>query len=165
MQLEYPVLQLFDQLAALLQALSDDQYTASPQVLSGATVGQHVRHIIECYQELDKGYHHGHLSYDHRKRDLRLETDRLTAICQMSAISASLERPDKSILLTAALAEGTTTRVFSTYYRELLHNLEHTVHHMAIIRIAVEAFTHLRLPAQFGIAYSTIKFKTIKQEQ
>ena len=42
--------------------------------------------------------------------------------------------------------------------RELVYNIEHAIHHMAIIRIGIENdFPHAHLPDKFGFAYSTIK--------
>jgi hypothetical protein len=42
--------------------------------------------------------------------------------------------------------------------RELLYNLEHAIHHMALIQVAVrQAFPALTLPAHFGVAYSTVQ--------
>ena len=44
--------------------------------------------------------------------------------------------------------------------RELIYNIEHAVHHMAIIKIAIkESLPHIALPEDFGIAYSTIKYQ------
>jgi hypothetical protein len=44
--------------------------------------------------------------------------------------------------------------------RELVYNIEHAVHHMAIIKIGVrEIATYIDLPTDFGIAASTIRYK------
>jgi len=160
MHLKSPILRLFLHLARLLEQLSDEEYTIPVKVLSGAAVGQHVRHVIECFQELEEGYIAGDVDYDLRKRDRRLETDRLFALMQMNSIGNTLERPDKPLKLHAAFDEGIEVILSSTYYRELMHNLDHAVHHMAMIRVGLSAFPGIELPESFGVAYATLKFRT-----
>jgi hypothetical protein len=48
----------------------------------------------------------------------------------------------------------------TNYFRELTYNIEHAVHHMAIIKIGIrEVANYVTLPADFGIAASTIRYK------
>ena len=47
----------------------------------------------------------------------------------------------------------------SNYYREIAYNLEHTIHHMALIRVGINEVSSVVLPTEFGVAYSTIKFR------
>jgi len=43
---------------------------------------------------------------------------------------------------------------------ELVYNIEHAIHHMAIIRIAVEKeLPSIKLDKYFGLACSTIRFR------
>src|ERR1700742_4713668 len=83
MQWQLPLNQQLDQLAEILDQLSPTEYTMRVEVLTGATIGQHVRHIIECWQELEKGYHTASVNYDQRQRDRQLETDPQTAITRL----------------------------------------------------------------------------------
>ena len=43
------------QIRDLLENLTTDDYTATPRILSGATIGQHIRHILEFYLLLVSG--------------------------------------------------------------------------------------------------------------
>jgi hypothetical protein len=160
MHLQSPILRLFSQLGELLEQLSDEEYCQPIDILSGATVGQHIRHIIECFQELDEGYPEGIVNYDLRKRDRRLETDRDLVFLQMVFVESDLGKPDKSLKLHATFDEGVEVALSSTYHRELMHNLDHAIHHMAMIRVGLTAIPGVVVPEDFGVAYSTLKFRT-----
>ena len=42
-----------------------------------------------------------------------------------------------------------------------LTNVEHAIHHMALIQVAVKnAFGHIELPPHFGVAYSTVQHQS-----
>ena len=48
--------------------------------------------------------------------------------------------------------------VETNYFRELIYNIEHAVHHMAIIKIGIrDVAPYVSLPSDFGIAISTIR--------
>jgi hypothetical protein len=161
MQLKHPIQELLLQLQDVLENLTDRQYAAPVDLLSGATIGQHVRHIVEFFQELIHGYKDGTVNYDRRNRNPILEVDRCLVIDLLSETALGVNRPDKDLLLVARLSSGESEPVIirTNYYRELLYNIEHTVHHMALLRIAVNAVSTISLPPDFGVAASTIKFR------
>jgi hypothetical protein len=48
--------------------------------------------------------------------------------------------------------------VETNYYRELAYNIEHAVHHMALVKIGLrDVAPRVTLPAGFGIAVSTLR--------
>ena len=51
------------------------------------------------------------------------------------------------------------TRFHTNYYREVAYNLEHTIHHMALIKVGICEFTDILVPEGFGVAASTIKYR------
>jgi hypothetical protein len=73
---------------------------------------------------------------------------------------------DTQLLLSAdfSLSEESEQKIATqtTYHRELLYNIEHLVHHLAIIRIGVKS---IQFPVHFddtvGVAASTIRNKKI----
>ncbi len=148
---------LLGQISALLEGLSDEQYTQPLKIFSDASIGQHTRHIIEFFLELFKGYEQGAVDYDNRKRSHAIETDRQCALSKLQEVVDELARPDKDLWLRADL--GATVKLRTNYQRELVYNLEHTIHHMALLRIGVSALTDLPLPENFGVALSTQKFR------
>lgn len=161
MMLKQPIQQVFIQLSHALDQLTDDQYIQPSKILFNATIGQHVRHIIELFQCLESGYNEGVVNYEKRKRDYRIESDRNFAASLLRKIYRSLTKPNKFISLQAEdYNENIETVVIpSNYYREIAYNLEHTIHHMALIRVGVNEVSSIVLPDEFGVAYSTIKFR------
>jgi len=173
MYIKTQIQNLVAQIWSLLESLANEQYSQPVRVLSDATIGQHTRHITEFYQELFSGYDQGVIDYDNRKRSQAIESDRLFAMQKLREISEKLARPNKELWLTAdvgtleesieasLLRKGGAekARIRTNYDRELVYNLEHTVHHMALLRIAVSALTDLALPEGFGVALSTQKFR------
>jgi len=161
MLLKQPTETVFIQLSDVLEKLNDTEYTQPSRILFNATIGQHVRHIIELFQCLEKGYTEAVVNYEKRKRDYRIETDRVLAAALLRRIFRNLSRPNKSIKLEAEdyNESAETVSIPSNYYREIAYNLEHTIHHMALIRVGVNEVSDIILPDEFGVAYSTIKYR------
>ena len=161
MHLKNATQELLRQLRGVLEDLSDKQYTAPVDLLSGATIGQHVRHIVEFFQELARGYEEGTVNYDRRNRNHGLEIDRCFALRLLAETGLAVDRPDKDLMVVAHLYPGDDEPVLirTNYYRELLYNIEHIVHHMALLRIGIDNVAKIVLPVNFGVAASTIKFR------
>ena len=160
MQFKKVIENVFEQLSGSLNDLSAAEYAQPSKILLNASVGQHVRHIIELYICLYNGYETGTVNYEQRKRDTRIETDKLLANELILMICNNIEKPDKPLLLDCNYDEQSTESiaVATNYYRELLYNLEHTVHHMALIRVGINEVSDIQVPEDFGIATSTIKY-------
>jgi len=160
MMLKQSIQHVFVQLSETLNQLSKEEYVQPSKVLLNATIGQHVRHIIELFQCLEKGYANGVVNYEKRKRDGEIETNKELASSLLKDIYQNIERSNKEIILEAEDYCDTTRIVSipSNYYRELAYNLEHTIHHMALIRVGVNEVSSVVLPEEFGVAYSTVKY-------
>lgn len=161
MLLKQPLQHVFVQISETLSQLNDAEYIRPSKILSAATIGQHVRHIIELFQCLETGYEEGIINYEKRKRDHRIETDKVFAADLLKKIYRQLDKPNKEIILQAEDYYETAqiVNIPSNYYREIAYNLEHTIHHMALIRVGINEVSQVELPAEFGVAYSTIKFR------
>lgn len=149
-----------EQFKEILLQLPDGCYAQSCQVLSNATIGQHTRHIIELYLCLINGYQTAEVSYDKRERNKRIEQELPFAIEQLNLIQVNLERPNKAVKVTYELA-GNETCLESNYYREVMYNLEHTIHHHALIKVGIQHFTAMELPESFGVAPSTLQHRQL----
>jgi hypothetical protein len=161
MLLRKPIEDVFIQLSDVLNKLTDEEYTQQSKILFNATIGQHVRHVIELFQCLQNGYDEGVVNYEKRKRDYRIETDKEFAAMLLRRIFGNLDKPNKRIVLEAEDYNETmeTVTIPSNYYREIAYNLEHTIHHMALIRVGINEVSSIMIPDEFGVAYSTIKFR------
>lgn len=161
MLLQQPIRHVFAQLSDTLFHLTDDEYQKPSTILFNATIGQHIRHIIELFQCLENGYREGIVNYEKRKRDSKIESDRSFAAQLLNEIYQQLDKPNKELLLEAE-DYGDSPMVVAlptNYYREIAYNLEHTIHHMALIRVGVSEVSSICLSNDFGVAYSTIKFR------
>ena len=163
MQLQQVIRNVFVQLSDSLEQLSAEQYRQPSKILFNATIGQHTRHIIELFLELEKGYENGIVNYEKRKRDYRIETDKTVAAKLLVEIYASLNKEDKELILESNYDESSdeVISIKSNYYREVIYNLEHTVHHMALIRVGISEVSTIKLPEGFGVASSTIKYRKV----
>jgi len=161
MMLKQPIQHVFVQLSETLNQLTNEEYMQPSRILLSATIGQHVRHIIELFQCLEKGYDEGIVNYEKRKRDYQIETNKELAATLLKAVYQNVERPNKEIVLETEDYCDTmeVASISSNYYRELAYNLEHTIHHMALIRVGVNEVSSIELPDEFGVAYSTIKYR------
>jgi uncharacterized damage-inducible protein DinB len=163
MNLKDASVNILNQLSTLLHQLDSITYTAPLDLLSGSSIGMHIRHIVEFYDCLLKGAAHEIIDYDARKRDILLETDRTYTL---DFIQRAIERlqvfeaENQTFLLLFSLSPDTQTEIATTFKRELAYNIEHAIHHMAIIKIAVKQYHPTIILAEgFGVAYATIKYQ------
>lgn len=147
-----------DELIYLLDQLSDEEYSKSCEALSGATIGEHTRHILEMFQCLENGYENGILNYDNRERNIQIQTETQFAKQCITQIKTGLKSENKTIYLEQII-DGLAIRIQSSYYRELLYNLEHCIHHQALIKVAVLQFGNISINENFGVARSTIEYR------
>lgn len=161
MELQKAVQQVFLQLTDSLSRLQPDQYAHSCKNLSGNTIGQHVRHIIEMFQCLDAGYQKGEVDYEKRKRDIQIETDKDFATNLLKEISRQISKENKTLYLLTYYDElqEQPEKISTNYYREIAYNLEHTIHHMALIRVGLRELGDLPVDDSYGVASSTLKYR------
>jgi hypothetical protein len=143
---------------AVLEQLSNEVFAKPSLYLSSATIGQHCRHSVELLQCLHQGYEKGYVNYDERDRNVLIEQDRHICIAALKACEQTLPLADKPMQLKVVAHLGAqAVLVQTTFLRELTYNLEHLIHHMALIRVAFMEFGLTNIPEDFGYAYSTIQ--------
>lgn len=164
MQLKATAKTILSQIFDLTTQLSDAEYTAELELLNGNTLGKHIRHIIEFFDLLIAGSSIGVINYDKRKHESRFETSTVVALKKLEQLAEEVEKisKDKEVHLEVSYADSdsNSVKIKSSLERELAYNIEHAIHHMAIIKIAIQTiFPAIEVDRNFGVAYSTVRFQ------
>ena len=146
-----------NELIDLLEQLTDENYTVPCRELSNATIGEHTRHCIELFQCLFTQYESGVINYDKRQRDLAIQSHTDMAKYAIQALLNQLEKPNVELVLEQDY-DGNHLQISTTYQRELLYNLDHCVHHQALIKVALLG-SSVQVDPNFGVARSTIAYR------
>jgi len=157
-----PLVDVLDQLAAVIDALTDAHYTARPVGVFSSSIGGHVRHCLDHVASLLTVSPDEHdVDYDRRQRGTDVELSRRAAIDRIGEMHRGLSllaRASVSHPLTVHVMlthDGEPMRFQSTVGREIAFVLSHTIHHQALIGAMVK-LQGGELPDDFGYAPSTI---------
>lgn len=156
---------VLEQGAGLASVLEREAY-ARPVAPWKSGVGAHLRHVADFVRAFLDGRRSGRIDYDARRRDARLEREPARAAAVLRALAAELD--DLGLADSDALAQPVLVRteapggsgpgehwLESTLGRELAALLGHTVHHYALVALALHRLG-LEAPADFGVAPSTL---------
>jgi hypothetical protein len=162
-QLIYASQAILNQISNAVKQLSDAEFKTPSKTLSGSSIGQHLRHTLEFFICLEQGLSSGVINYDKRGHDKLIETDKELALEVINRIHSFVGKQlnDRSLVLEASYnSSDEIASVNSSYFRELTYNIEHAVHHMAIMKIGInEVANHVQLPSDFGVAASTMRYR------
>lgn len=162
MQVTVACKSLLEEVGDVIEQINNEHFSMQIDVLNGSTLGQHFRHTLEFFQCLLSGYNTGVVCYDKRDHDAAIESDKDLALAVLAESiqfleSCELDRPVKVAVCYDADSEEEFL-VDSNIAREITYNIEHAIHHMALIKIGVKAICpYVVLPNGFGIAVSTLK--------
>lgn len=157
-------IQKLEEIKNQLNQFTSNLYTDPKEIIGGATIGQHIRHILEFYIILGKGAESGIICYDDRERNVMIESDieyAMNIIDDIIHFLASL-KADRQLKMLAnySITSDDQTIIQSSLYRELAYALDHTVHHLAIVKIALfEEKDKIAIDSNFGVAPSTIRYR------
>jgi len=146
-------------------AMDDALYTKSEKTAfaDGGAIGAHFRHCLEFVNCFLTGIENGRVDYNRRGRKSLLESDREYAIAEFSRTIQSLENLSLPETANALLVKPEDSAGDEEYWcassieRELEFLQSHTIHHFALIGFKMRA-AGFRLPAEFGVAPSTLRF-------
>ncbi|WP_462253981.1 hypothetical protein [Ekhidna sp.] len=155
---------LLSQLDQIIESCKDEDFVRPLSELSDSTFGQHIRHTLEFFICLFDAKNNGVVNYDQRKHDTLIETDKKLARSVIASIKDFIDKNQQDFELTFeanyAVSEETNDTMKSSFYRELSYNIEHAIHHMALLKVAVkQSLTYISLPENFGVASSTIRYR------
>jgi len=155
---------ILKQLADVVNQISEQDFTKQIESLGYSTIGQHLRHTLEFFICLQQGFEIGLINYDKRAHDKLIERDKFIAMATLDKINDFIQSlpADKPLKLEAGydLDKEECITIETNFSRELVYNIEHAVHHMAIMKIGIrELAPSVKLPHDFGIAASTIRYK------
>lgn len=155
---------ILSQLASLVDQIGESDFSKPCPTLGHSSIGQHLRHTLEFFLCLESGCITGVVNYDKRAHDKLIESDKYIAAATISRIKEFIAQRHADFTLKLEVGynlDSEESQVMDTnYFRELTYNIEHAVHHMAIIKIGIrEVANYVILPADFGIAASTIRYK------
>jgi hypothetical protein len=155
-------IEIINQLTELLTDLTPEVYTDALRPLHYSTTGQHVRHITEFYLCLLQGFQTNVVDYDARERNILIEVDKDFTVGLLEEIKEKLSvfTSDRPLILRTRFGGDEPVEVASSFYRELTYLIEHTIHHLAIIKIGLnEVYPEIIIPKNFGVAHSTIRYR------
>ena len=153
----------FTQLRHIINELKREEYGLKLPILNQSSIGQHVRHILEFYICLSQGIESGVVDYDSRTRNMSLEDDPNYANVILDELNNIFCKGNVEDTYLTNMIEfnGVSIASNSSVSRELVYLIEHSIHHYAIIAIALRnEFSHIEIPSHFGVAYSTSKYKS-----
>ncbi|MBM9576971.1 hypothetical protein JWG45_07370 [Leptospira sp. 201903070] len=158
---------IFGQLADLLSTIEENEYAREITQVKGSSIGKHVRHCMEILENLVSGLKTSNVSYDQRKRNPLFETSPLAARDKIFEMLSDLQAVDKNQMIELCYLldpeTGLEGKTISNLKREFLYVQDHTIHHMAIIKIYSECFLeNVSLSEEFGVAFSTLQFRKKK---
>ena len=151
--------QLLGQAVRLIQNHLAEDYTRTCRTVFSSSVGQHIRHCVEHYEEfLYAMAEQRELDYEKRPRDLKVETDPDEAVRRIEGIRKSLQTHVVECHDILVWDNGLTAPARSSVTREVQYLLSHTVHHFALISV-IASLSGMKVPRDFGIAPSTLKYR------
>jgi uncharacterized damage-inducible protein DinB len=157
-------LSMIQQGQSLLRTLPPDVFTARSPATLGASIGGHMRHIIDHYACFLRGVADGRIDYDEREREAAIENDAVAAIDALKAAAeglAALPAGASATPISVHMGTGASTESLwsqSTVARELQFLISHTVHHFALIAMVCRMHGQ-EVGDDFGVAPSTLEHR------
>lgn len=163
------LISILNQLSETILCLSSEEYSRKLDAYGGSTVGMHCRHIVEFVDCVLNPSDESCVCYDHRSRDEALESSPHMLAKKIEGLHTILQNIDEAELSRPLRLVGTygfrqeeDYRVSTSLRREIIYNIEHAIHHMAMIKIGLRlSFPHVVVSDDFGKAHSTVRYENL----
>lgn len=154
--------QALTQCTAVLTALEKLPTPLADSLYTDANVGQHLRHVLDHTLALKESFSTKLVDYDKRHRGSEVETNRLVASQQFLLINRWIRTEifdNRTLTVASEIDCDASHRMLfeSNLHREILYIINHTIHHAAHIKLALDQFG-VTLPEEIGIAPGTASF-------
>jgi len=145
-----------------LMYLNGVQHPQAKDIYRSLNIGRHVRHIHDHFLALEKGRENQLINYNLRNRDSAIEKDLGYAIIAFNKLILNVRLLDNNDEKVEIISEIDCTLTISqsfssSFSRELLYLINHTIHHIAYIKLLLKS-VNIDLPEHIGIAPSTASF-------
>lgn len=149
----------------LLPALGGERYRRKLPVCYHASIGAHLRHIIEHFQGFLDGLETDRIDYENRPRNREIEADPEAALDALAMVTERLGNlrtcsTNHTLGVAAETVPGFVTS--SSVLRELEFLLSHTIHHYALIG-TLARLQGFEPEITFGLAPSTLRYQEKEQ--
>jgi uncharacterized damage-inducible protein DinB len=144
----------------VLESIDDNMYAQTAPGTNGISIGGHMRHLLEFYECFLRGVDRGVIDYDSRSRSAAVQADRLVAAQRTGELLSKLQSMPvpQTEFPVQVCGEDTGRLLASTVGRELQALVSHTIHHFAMIGVALHVWGVAVDPA-FGVAPATLRYR------
>lgn len=147
------------QVETILSSIAELPDTEAYEAYVGQRIGCHVRHVVDHFIALLKLSESDTIDYNLRSRNSLTETDIAYARNQISEVidrlrSASFGSREVVCISEIDVSETKSVALKSTADREALWVFNHTIHHVALIKVLAEQ-SGLTFNSELGVAPAT----------
>jgi hypothetical protein len=160
---------LLEQCAAFIESIPEAVYTADATTIRGGTIGKHVRHSLDHFAAALGGRAGAEpVDYDHRARNVPMETERASALAAIRSMQSQIATLDDQSMCAGVrirvmlASDGSEAVLPSTLVREIAFATHHAIHHNAMMKTIAAEFG-LEVGEQFGKAPSTLNFEASRR--
>ena len=158
--------EVIEQSISVLSTLSDNEYSNVCQPLFNSSIGQHIRHVIDHFENLQAGMSTQIVDYNNRSRNSKTESSIQAALMQLHRIQLWLKaltesdiQAQISVISEINVNQAHSVNVKSTVARELVFCASHAIHHYALIKL-IRQIQGGVVDKHFGLAPATITYQT-----
>jgi len=151
----------------IIDLCRDQQYTS---MIGEASIGKHMRHLLEFFQSLEDGFASSEVNHEARKRNTDYENSRRNAFKALSKSIQNIKEKimtedlDQEVVFMQTLnITGRRISASTTIGREIMAVCDHVIHHFASIKMMAVQLG-ITLPKYFGVSTATIHHKRLSAE-